>query len=80
MITKITTINYFVTRLQIFSLSTKTLPLIEYNLYKIYQTLSHILNNTIKYSTENTITFTTATEKDKVKIIIADKGIGIPEE
>ncbi len=43
--------------------------------------LSNLLNNAIKYSSENTIiTFEIALTDDRIKFTVTDQGIGIPEE
>jgi PAS domain S-box-containing protein len=58
-----------------------TLPELDVDPERTTQVLSNLIGNAVKYSSPGgTVTITATAEEDVVRVSIADRGIGIPEE
>lgn len=68
-------------RIRLFELANAHLPPVAGDKDMITKAVSHLVDNALKYSPERTtVTVSTALEADAVRIIVEDKGYGIPAD
>lgn len=71
----------YTTRHEVILEATPDLPMIHADADKLYQVLINLLSNAVKYSPDGgTITASASLRGDRVRISVADQGLGIPPE
>jgi signal transduction histidine kinase len=56
------------------------LPVIQTDPDRLRQVIANLVSNSVKYTLEGEVKVTSLTEKENIKVIVADTGIGIPPD